>query len=454
MTRSLRFPKGFIWGTATSGHQIEGWNESSDWWAWERERHARDRPRSGRSVEYWDRYEDDHALMSKLGYPAFRLGVEWARIEPSPGKIDKHALQHYRKILGSLRSRDIKICLTLNHWVLPHWVVKQQDWLNPKTVDDIVRFTSLVVDTLGEFPDLWVTLNEPMMPAVAGNLLTHFPPQRGSFAAFRRVAAAQLEAHARMYQLIHEHRPSAPGGGPTRVGVAKAYPWIEPWGSKGLDGLYERAAVKIARLLAYDAWDRSVQTGRRHLVFGGDIVDGLRNSYDFCGINYYTRFSLKRASGKGTHCGIDEKQTPPGIRSTEMGWQVYPPGLTHTIQHVWERFRKPIIITENGIADRFDAMRPNYMLNHLARIHSAIAKGIPVEGYFHWSFMDNFEWREGFSKKFGLVAVDSIDPDLVRRPRRSAELYSEIVRANGITEAMAQVYAPHLVCELFREERA
>lgn len=452
MPDSLPFPDGFIWGTATSGHQIEGGNDASNWWAWERERQSPARQQSGRSVDYWNRYEEDHALMARLGYRAFRLGVEWARVEPARGKIDEEALRRYTDILASLRAHGIGICLTLNHWVLPQWVVRQGDWLNPRTLDDLVRFAGVVAERLGEFPDWWITLNEPMVSTMAGNLLAHFPPQRRSWRAFRRTVAAHLEAHARLYELIHRHVPAAPGGGPTQVGVAKAYPWVEPWGSPGLDGLYERVAAKLFRLLSYGAWDRSIMTGRRHVLFGGDVVPELRGSYDFCGINYYTRLSLKRASGPGSRYGVTEKQAPPGIARSDMGWQVYPEGLAAVVRHVWQRFRKPIVITENGIADAADSQRPAYIVRHLAAVHRVLAEGIPVQGYFHWSFVDNFEWREGYSKKFGLVQVDVSDPRLERRPRRSAQLYSEIVRANAITRETVARYTPELQGRLFGED--
>jgi beta-glucosidase len=449
--QALHFPKGFIWGTSTSGHQIEGWNDSSDWWEWEQRGHIYDGTRSGRAMEYWDRYESDHELMAQLGYPAFRLGVEWARIEPEPGRIDARAVNHYRKILTSLRAHGILICLTLNHWVLPHWVVQQHDWLNPKTIEDFLAYARIVVEALGEFPDYWVTFNEPMVPAIAGNLLTRHPPQRGSWRAFRTVTNAQLEAHAHVYRLIHQRVPGAPDGGATRVGVAKAYPWIEPWGSRGMAGLYERVATKAARLAAYEAWDQSVLTGRRHVLLGHGVVPGLRGSYDFCGINYYSRMSMKRVRSAHSQYGIDPHQIPPGVDRTQMGWQIYPRGMAMTVRHVWKRFGKPILITENGIADDQDAQRPGYTLRHLAAIHRAIAEGIPVMGYFHWSFIDNFEWREGFSKRFGLIAVDHTDPELKRIPRPSAHMYSEIVRQNAVTEAIVEKYAPSAREQVFAE---
>ena len=139
------------------------------------------------------------------------------------------------------------------------------------------------------------------------------------------------------------------------------------------------------------------------------------------------------------------------LTKTQMGWQIYPQGMAMTIRHVWKRFGKPILITENGIADDQDAQRPGYTLRHLAAVHRAIAEGIPVIGYFHWSFIDNFEWREGFSKRFGLVAVDHADAELKRVPRPSAYMYSEIMRQNAITEAIVDKYAPDVRQEVFAE---
>ncbi|NCC53575.1 MAG: glycoside hydrolase family 1 protein [Spartobacteria bacterium] len=432
----LSFPKGFIWGTSTAGHQVEGDNRHSDWWAWEQQGLAHGGHHSGRSVDYWNRFEADHALMAELGYKAFRLGVEWARIEPRRGFFDPHVVRRYHEIFQSLQKHAIRICLTINHWVLPHWVSQQHDWLNPQTLDDFEAFTAFVVKEFGAYPDFWVTLNEPMVPAIAGNLLAYFPPQRRSFRAYRKVSGALLEAHARAYRTIHRELKRAPDGGPPMVGVAHAYPLFNAWDSFGLAGCWERVAARVARLFAHKAWDQSIQTGRAHWIHGGRYIEGLKDSYDYCGINYYTRMTLKYNPAKKDQWRIDEAHIPGGIKRTQMGWQIYPEGFRHVIRTVWKRFGKPIIITENGIADAQDQSRPRYLVEHLAALHDCIVEGIPVQAYFHWSFMDNYEWREGYTQKFGLIAVDQNDPCLTRKPRPSAYLYSDIIRHNAITEEM------------------
>jgi len=404
---------------------------------------------SGRAMDYWNRHDEDHALMAKLAYKGFRLGIEWARVEPQKGCFDNDVIEHYRRILQSLRSYGFQICLTLHHWVLPCWVADQGDWLNPDTVTQFLRYAKFVIEALGAFPAYWVTLNEPMVPAIMGNLFGKFPPQRHSIKAYRTVSRSYLRAHAGAYRLIHRLHPLAPDGTPSKVGVAMAYPWIEPWNSPGPAGWYERFAAFIARRAAFDGWDETIRTGKTHWIYGGAAIAGIQNSYDYCGINYYMRASLKADGRKRNQYWIDDTQVPAGTKVTQMGWQIYPEGLYRTIRSVWKRFGKPILITENGIADDMDAQRSCYIVEHLAQVHRALQEGIPILGYFHWSFMDNFEWREGFSKRFGLIAVQHDDPDLTRTPRRSAYLYSEIAKKNAITREMAEAYAPLAVSTVF-----
>lgn len=424
MKQWFEFPQNFLWGSAVSGHQIEGSNKHSDWWHWELA--TPEQPESGQAVDYWNRYEQDHALLAAMGHQAFRIGIEWARVEPRNGEFDRSAVGHYRHMLESLRRHGIKICLTLHHWVLPRWVAEQGDWTNPETVDAFLRYVGFIVAELGDFPDLWITLNEPMVALLAGNISGDFPPQRRSIPAFRKCSRNMLRAHAGAYALIHQRHPGA------RVGIAMAYPYLEAWGTRGLRGAYERLAGRFTRALLYRAWDSSVHSGKLHSFFGRGTITDLKDSVDFCGINYYFRMSIRFSWKKWRAGFIDIDSIPPGVETSDMGWQIWPAGLSKIIDEVWTRFEKPIYITENGIADSDDQKRPAYLVNHLKELHGALQKGIPIEGYFHWSFIDNFEWKEGFKMRFGLVEVDYGDPELPRTQRPSAKLYSRIIRGNGI----------------------
>jgi beta-glucosidase len=437
------FPKGFLWGTATAGHQIEGDNDKSDWWKFEQEGKIYDGTKSGKNVDYWNRYEEDHDIMSGFGFQGFRLGIEWSRIEPEDGRFDMEAVAHYRKILQSLRDHKIKICLTIYHWVLPLWFAEKGGWENPKAVERFLSYVKFIVNELGEFPDFWVTVNEPSSPSVAGWLMGIFPPEKKSFPLYCLVVNKFLRAHAGAYELIHRIVPHAPGGGPVMVGIAQAYQWIEPYGSPGLAGLYEKAMAPTMAWGSFGAWDKSIVTGRAQLPFGvGEKIADLKDSYDFCGVNYYTRMSLKFDPSKKDQAMLDPYFVPQGMDINQMGWQNYPPGFHKTLMKVWETFKKPIVITENGVADPGDEQRPKYTLEHIAQMSRAVKDGADVRAYFYWSYIDNFEWREGFVKKLGLIGCNYADPELKRIPKKSAFMYSDIIRENGITPEIARKYSP------------
>ena len=454
MKKEIIFPKGFLWGTASAGHQVEGGNEKSDWWKFESEGKVYDGTVSGKAVDYRNRYEEDHEMMAKLGYQAFRLGIEWARVEPEDGVFDMKAVRHYEKILRSLRKHNIKICLTLYHWVLPLWFAEKGGWEHPEAADRFMAFCELIIKELGEYPDLWVTLNEPNVPAAAGCLAGVFPPEKKSFASFCKVSNTLLKSHARCYRLIHDIVPKGPDGWPSKVGVANAYQHVAPFGTPGLAGAYEKALSPVLAYGSFKAWDYSVATGWIVPPFGLEHVPGLKDSYDYCGVNYYTRMSLKFDAAKTDDMLIDIHGIQPGIEMNQMGWENYPPGFFHTLKFVWNTFKKPIYITENGCADpqRDDIDRRRYLLEHMAQIARALDAGIDVRGYFQWSFTDNFEWREGFIKKLGLIECDYADPELKRIPRVSAAMYADIVKKNGITTKLLEKYAPDCADGVFGDK--
>lgn len=440
--RGLRFPEGFWWGTATAGHQVEGNNVHSNWWAWEQEGKVADGSRSGRACDYWNRYPEDHALMAAHGHGGFRLGLEWARIEPAPGRFDAAALSHYLAILDDLRARGLRVCLTLNHWVLPAWFADRGGWLGRDAMQSWERFLRHVIPEVAPRVDLWVTLNEPMVPALVGYLIGYHPPCRVDPLACAKVFRRLLRAHAIAYRLIHE-LARAPGGGPPQAGFAGAVQYVEPWHPTGLSSLVERPLARAFAQTSYRAWEESVLTGRVALPFGrGQRVPDLAGSVDFVGLNYYTRVSVRLGLDTLSNVKAGQFAVPDGLETTQMGWQVYPPGFHAALRECWERFRKPIYVTENGCAADDDAQRRRYLVTHLAQLWRAIQDGVDVRGYMLWSFMDNFEWREGFAKKFGIVAVDHGDPALPRLPRQSAELFREVIAANAITPELVERHAP------------
>lgn len=441
--RSFPFPDGFLWGTATAGHQIEGNNVASNWWAWEQLGLVNDGTRSGRACDYWETWRDDHERMQQYGHTIFRLGLEWSRIEPEAGRFDEAAIERYREMLGDLRQRGIRVCLTLNHWVLPAWFADGGGWLRADAIDRWESFVRRVVPEVGDRVDLWVTLNEPMVPVLAGYLAGYHPPCRRNPLQAARVFTALLHAHARAYAVIHELVARAPDGGPVLAGYAGAYQFVEPFHESGFwRALETPLAATIARV-SFDAWDRSVLTGRVAAPFGyGQTVRGLKDSCDFLGVNYYMRISAQLGPGTLSNVRVGGYVAPEGIEMTEMGWQIYPPGFYAVLMDLHRRFRKPLYVTENGCADSGDDVRRRYLLSHWAMMQKAIADGCDLRGYMHWTFCDNFEWREGFEKKFGLFAMDPNDPDLKRVPRQSAEMLREVIAANAVTPEIVERHSP------------
>jgi beta-glucosidase len=441
-----RFPEGFWWGTATAGHQIEGGNSHSNWWEWEKLGLVDDGTVSGRACDYWNRWAEDHDLLVELGQQGFRLGVEWARLEPSEGTFDDEALAQYVAMVADLQAKGLKVCLTLNHWVLPNWFAEIGGWLHPRAIERWERFVAHVVPALAPHVDLWVTLNEPMVPVLAGYLAGYHPPTKANPWLARKVFCRLLEAHAVAYHLVHGLVPRAPGGGPTMVGYANAYQAIEPYHEGGPLRPLEAVASKVVSWVSFDAWDHAVRTGLVPFPMGlgrlGPRIARLAGTADFVGVNYYMRISVRLNPSSLSNVKSGEYDAPPGIETTEMGWQIYPPGFRAVLDRVSQRLDLPIFITENGCCDSGDDLRRAYLVSHLAAVHDAIADGADVRGYMHWTFMDNFEWREGFAKRFGLVEMDHTDPALTRRPRQSAAMMRTIIEGNALTQAIVDQHAP------------
>ena len=435
--RKLPFPEGFLWGTATAAHQVEGDNLNNDWWAFEQKPgtvwHG---DRSGLACDWWRNAEADFDRMADMGHNAHRLSVEWGRIEPEEGTFDPAAIARYREMLTGLRRRGIEPMVTLFHFSSPRWLAQQGGWRNPAVVGHFRRFVRHAVEQLGDLVKLWCTINEPNVYAAVGYLLgKHVPGEKNPRHCFQ-VLSNELQAHAAAYRVI-----KALDGG-AQAGLVMNLIAFEPLNP----GSY--TSVRAARLADYFFHDlvfRAVCDGKlpfppsARLATHGPLID----SVDFWGANYYTRqrVSLQR----------NFLQLTPGVEVSDSGrsgpyGEIYPEGIYQVLKRV-AALGRPIYITENGLPDADDDQRPRFLLTHLAQVQRAIAEGVDVRGYYHWSFTDNFEWAEGWALRFGLIALD--EKTQVRTPRRSAQLYSDIIRANAVTPEMIASYAPEVMSDIF-----
>jgi beta-glucosidase len=417
----VRFPEGFRWGTATSAYQVEGNNTASDWWWWEqRPGKIHDGDRSGLACNWWRYAERDFDLMVGLHQNAARISIEWSRLEPSQGQWDEAAQHRYLEIIRGLRMRGIEPLVCLNHFTLPQWVADRGGWMWEGIVPAFGAYAGRFAHAAAPLVDFWLTLNEPVGHLLNAYLLGRFAPGR-RITGLVRALITSMRAHAAAYRAIHQVQPEA------RVTVAAYLRPADPanprrWVDRGLARLFDY----LVNWMYLDA----LVTGR--LVGPGGIaadVPDAAGTMDYIGVNYYTRSCVALDLVRPQTLFVRD-EPPPGATTSDGRYsEVYPDGLLAVLRRVRD-YNLPVYITENGLPDADDDLRPGFIVEHLRRIAQAIEEGCPVRGYYHWSIVDNFEWADGWSLRFGLYALDPATQ--VRTPRQSAELYREICRQNAL----------------------
>ena len=406
---------GLLIGTATAAVQIEGGDTGNQWHAFaEQPGRIVDGSTPTPATDHWNRWREDTDLMAELGLQVYRLGLEWSRIEPQPDRIDETAVARYRDELTAVRAAGIRPLVTLHHFSHPIWFEERGGWAGPDAAETFVRHARRMVDLFGDLVDEWVTINEPNVFATGGYLFGEFPPGRtNAWPQIRTVLYAMARGHCLAYRAIHEAQPHA------RVGVAHHL--------RGFDPLNPRNPVHrlLARSNAYlfqGAITEAMFGGRFPAVLGPQPADVDPGShYDFLGINYYTRTAVSR---------IDDGRFPD-VPVNDLDWEIHPRGLIDVARWLHDRYPGPIWVTENGTADRDDAFRARFIADHLSVM---VDSGLPFERYYHWCFVDNWEWAEGHTAKFGIVDLDVAT--MQRRVRRSGEFLSRAIAAGAITEEL------------------
>ncbi len=375
----------FLWGSATSAYQIEGDNRNCDWWEW-------DGGKSGRASWFWEKWEEDIELLRELKHNAFRYSIEWSRIFAGENEINFKALKKYRRITDRLKESGIEPVITLHHFTNPIWFSRKGGWLRRENMDYFLRFVEVIAE---HFQDVkfFITINEPNVYAFRGYMEGYWPPEEKSIFKALKVMNNMIYAHKRAYEILKSH-------GNPMVSIAQNIMVLEP------------------------AWKWSpihwILSAFSDYMFNWYFLDRLRNHLDFLGINYYTR-GFVRNLGDVVYRGSEKNC---------MGWEVYPRGLGKAIERAYRRYRKPIMITENGICTDNDFQRIKFLKEHVSEVMRLREKGIPIMGYLYWSLLDNYEWAEGFEPRFGLVEVDYRTGE--RTIRKSALFYREIIETDGL----------------------
>lgn len=429
----LSFPPGFLWGVATAAHQVEGGNDNQ-WSDWEAAGHIRSRDRSGKACDWWTSTEVDFDLAKGLGINSLRLSVEWSRIEPVEGAFSESALQRYRKMLTDLHRRGIAPAVTLHHFTNPRWFEQKGAFLNPDAPAMFERFCRKVVEAMGDLCSFWITFNEPNVYSTLGYVTGEFPPGKfGKVGSAFHVMSAQARAHARAYRAIHEIQPQA------QVGWAQHYIVFQP-----VNGQLDGVVASLQSQSFNEGFFQLIEQGRFNLPFNlvGGSAPEAAGACDFVGLNVYNRFHVDfdlKSAGQLFGRVFVPPDAPQGDSGVEKPYGEAFPGAIRAAVKRAARFGKPIYITENGIPDRTDRLRPWLIVNALREAHALIKEGHDIRGYFHWTLTDNFEWAEGWWLRFGLIALDPITQQ--RTMRASGDLYRQIIRCKGITKELAEQYS-------------
>ncbi|MBI4550188.1 MAG: glycoside hydrolase family 1 protein [Candidatus Omnitrophica bacterium] len=408
----LEFPKNFLWGAATSSHQVEGGNRLNDWWEWEEAGKVKEK--SGDACRHYSLYARDFDLAKSLHHNAHRLSIEWSRVEPEPGRWDEDAIRHYAEVLKALRARGLEPVVTLHHFTLPVWLARLGGWASEECVSHFERYVNKMATALGGQVTYWITINEPLVFIYLGYIIGEWPPGEQSpmlaLAAFRHF----ILAHGRAYQIIHGVYEKTWKTRPL-VSFAQHVAHHVPCSPYSLRDRFSALMRHLFFMkLPFDALTRG------YLFFPGIFCEKLpfKNTLDYVGINYYTRefihfTDLGFPGIFGDMCSL--KHHRDIAKRNQMGWESYPEGLYRTLMEV-RPLRLPVLITENGSCTPDDADRWEFIRTHVAAVHKAMTHGVPMIGYLYWSLLDNFEWAQGFGPRFGLVEVDYASQERKIRP--------------------------------------
>ena len=407
-----KFPKRFLWGAAIAAHQNEG-GQHNQWSVWELENakalsvaseyHYGDLESwpnakrlaklpanyiSGKAVDHYNRYEEDFGLARKLNLNSLRFSVEWSRIEPQEGQWDPSAINYYKEYLARLEAHGLEPVMTLFHFTLPVWFAEMGGFEKRTNIKYFVRFAEKVMEELGSSVRYIITINEPEAYAFESYRNGHWPPAGTSFWRAYKVYHHLAIAHNKVYTALHNRRRTY------RISFAKHSIHMYP----GDDAWLTRMSAGVGQWLFDDYWIRKA----------------IRKT-DFLGINYYVS---QRVYGYRIH--------NPEDKINDLGWPMEPGDLEHVLDRLHHKYKKPILITENGVADADDAYRKWWISESVLAMQRAIHQGVELLGYMHWTLTDNFEWDKGRWPRFGLYEIDY--RDLSRKPRASALWFAQVIK--------------------------
>lgn len=404
-----QFPQGFLWGTATAAHQVEGNNTNSDFWVMEHVPDTVFAEPSGDAIDHYHRCPEDIALLAELGFSSYRFSVEWARVEPEDGRFSTAALDHYRRMCESCHAYGLKPVVTYHHFTSPRWLISQGGWQNMETAEKFGRYAQKVTQHLGDLVEAVCTINEVNIPRMAAMIWMAGGPDKAflknaaaalhttpeEFAPFMFAGTALgrdviLAAHHQAREAIKAERPSLPVGLTVAMSDMQALPGGEAVRDK----------------MRWELQDVFLEAARQD---------------DFVGVQTYSR----ERYGPDGPLGPEE-----GVEVTQMGYEFWPEAIGATLRRAHEVTGIPLMVTENGIGTADDGRRLAYYQIALQSVAACLEEGLDIRGYFAWSAFDNFEWMLGYRPTFGIIAVDRSTQQ--RTVKDSARWLSTVAQTNRI----------------------
>lgn len=401
---SYAFPQDFLFGVANAPGHVE--DHLDDVWmdfAKDGKIRAFDNQVSPQKrLEFWTKPEIEIGLAAELGVKIFRLGVDWGRIQSGPDQYDENAIKHYRKIFQLIKAHKIKIMATLFHFSVPKWVQATGGWKNPENIKYFVHFSQKMISEFNLDVDYWLTVNEPQVFSMMAYVAGVFPPgEKGSILSLLNLGFYKGEAYVSLENMASAH--------------TEIYDWAHE--------KFKDIKIGIAQQIGYHQGSNilfSMFSKFTGPTMNWTFPDLIKNKMDFFGFNYYG----------AEWVGLGTVRIEPNEEYSEAGRAISPTGLYIMMKQIYDRYRLPLFITENGVSDDTDIIRPSYLLEHLSAVEKSISEDVPVLGYIHWTLTDNMEWADGYCPKFGLMAVDR--NSMARIKRESFNLYQKIIHENVI----------------------
>eukprot|EP01080_Neovahlkampfia_damariscottae_P002740 gene2740-4149_t len=431
-TKIYKRNSNFLWGTATSSHQVEGNCDNNQWWKFEHDttqQRIHNGDKSGEACKHYELYKEDIKLLKNdLNVHTYRFSLEWSKIQPEiGGPFDKDVVQHYHNVIDELLKKNIQPMVTIHHFTDPVWFTNIGAFEKEENLEHFIKFGLFVFKEYSSKVKFWCTINEPNVYAYGGYLDGIFPPGLKKFDLGIRVVKNMLIAHTELY-----HKMKNLENGPqSQIGIVHNLHQFDAYHS------WNPVDIFMAYVMDYTYNEVIIQyfkTGYFNyylplLCNENYYNSAAKGSYDFYGVNYYSHFNVK--------INFDlQKPFLTLVRPefqylvTQMKYAVYGEGLYRILHRISDQLRSPIFVTENGCPDdKDDFLRDTYIKRYLYGLSLAMEEGVQIKGYMYWSFMDNFEWAEGFEPRFGLYQVDYKDPSKKRTLRKGSQFYVDVIKA-------------------------